>query len=300
MKQAFTLIELLIVIVILAVLAGILFPVLARAREAAHRVGCMSNFKQFGVAFVLYANDHDDVLINPSDYDKDGTGSGEQALDPYVPEQPGQTKASVYLCPSDTNVYYQTTLLGGPSNFTWKGYPTTYGMNVFLQPPNQQDPDPDQCFTPPSQQLSVSWTGPPFSNESNLFYNGFNLGSGGLSETSINLPTNTDMLFESVVEGGTANGYVGVSQRGGDFMNVKGFFQTQAEANQWYYANGAYSLQDATDPWHLGADNYLFCDTHVAVHPPDRIGYDITAHPSDNIWLVHDGREGGIPVPGGC
>jgi len=300
MKQAFTLIELLIVIVILAIIAAILFPVFARVKESAHRVGCMSNFRQFGVAFVLYANDSDDVLINPGAYDKDATDSGQQALDPYVRVPQGQTKATIYLCPSDTQVYYQNTLLGGPSQFNWKGYPTTYGMNVFLQPPNAQDPDPDRCFTPPAKQLSVSWNGPPFSSESNLFFNGTNLGAGGISETAIDLPANTDMLFESVVEGGSASGYVGVSQRGGDFMNVQGFFQTQDQANQWYVATGAYTLQQATAPWHLGVDNYLFADTHVTYRRPERLGYDISAHPLDNIWLVHDGRDGTVPTPGGC
>jgi len=300
MKQAFTLIELLIVIVIIAVLAGILFPVLARAKEAAHKAGCASNFHQFGVAFVLYGTDFDDTLINPGEYDLDSIDTGQQALDPYVAVPSGQTKASIYLCPSDTNVYFQTSLLGGPSDITWKGHPTTYGMNVFLQPPNQKDPNPDQCFTPPSQQLSVSWYGSPLSNESNLFYNGTNLGSGGISLSSVDAPSNTDLLFESVVEGGTAGGYVGVSQRGGDYMNAQGFFYTQAQANQWYVSSMAYTLQSATAPWHLGLDNYLFTDLHVKGRAPDRLGYDISANPQDNIWLLHAGRDGSTPVPGGC
>ncbi len=62
MKRAFTLIELLVVIAIIAVLAGILFPVFARAKESAKKTTCLSNMKQLGTAFGLYAADADDTV----------------------------------------------------------------------------------------------------------------------------------------------------------------------------------------------------------------------------------------------
>ncbi len=58
-KHAFTLTELLVVIAIIAVLAGLLFPVLARARESARKATCQSNLKQIGIAFQLYLSDYD-------------------------------------------------------------------------------------------------------------------------------------------------------------------------------------------------------------------------------------------------
>ncbi|MDR3709231.1 MAG: DUF1559 domain-containing protein [Capsulimonadaceae bacterium] len=59
--QAFTLIELLIVIAIIAILAAILFPVFATAREKARQTTCQSNLKQLGIAFTQYAQDYDET-----------------------------------------------------------------------------------------------------------------------------------------------------------------------------------------------------------------------------------------------
>lgn len=60
-RRGFTLIELLVVIAIIAILAAILFPVFARAKEAAKKTTCVSNIKQIGLAAQLYATDYDDT-----------------------------------------------------------------------------------------------------------------------------------------------------------------------------------------------------------------------------------------------
>jgi len=61
-KCGFTLIELLVVIAIIAILAAILFPVFAKARAKAHQTQCLSNLKQIGMAFQMYANDYNEML----------------------------------------------------------------------------------------------------------------------------------------------------------------------------------------------------------------------------------------------
>jgi len=76
-RRGFTLIELLVVIAIIAILASILFPVFARAREKARQTACLSNMKQLGMACNMYAQDYDEILPT-EDYDWDGNGNANE------------------------------------------------------------------------------------------------------------------------------------------------------------------------------------------------------------------------------
>jgi len=83
LKRGFTLIELLVVIAIIAILAAILFPVFAKAREKARQTACLSNVKQIGVAVIMYAADFDGQMPGYTYDAVDGHGWWYKKLRPY-------------------------------------------------------------------------------------------------------------------------------------------------------------------------------------------------------------------------
>ncbi len=93
--KGFTLIELLVVIAIIAILAAILFPVFARAREKARQSSCLSNVKQIALGVLMYAQDYDERLLA---YRSEGVKiSWVTLVDPYV------KNPQVWHCPSYGN-----------------------------------------------------------------------------------------------------------------------------------------------------------------------------------------------------
>ena len=96
-RRGFTLIELLVVIAIIAILAAILFPVFAKAREKARQSSCSSNLKQIGIAWSSYTQDYDETVSPFTDSGSSGgyTFNWMETLQPYV------KSIQVMKCPSN-------------------------------------------------------------------------------------------------------------------------------------------------------------------------------------------------------
>jgi len=101
MRKGFTLIELLVVIAIIAILAAILFPVFAKAREKARQTSCLSNLKQIGLAILQYTQDYDGMT--PSSGSMGGSWCRQieglnfepvGVLEPYI------KNSQIFVCPS--------------------------------------------------------------------------------------------------------------------------------------------------------------------------------------------------------
>lgn len=100
LRKGFTLIELLVVIAIIAILAAILFPVFAQAKEAAKKAACLSNMNQIALGVFLYQGDFDDVYPNSNQERPHGTGSLPYVTWTYL-IYPYTKNAEIFYDPSD-------------------------------------------------------------------------------------------------------------------------------------------------------------------------------------------------------
>ncbi len=122
-RRGFTLIELLVVIAIIAILAAILFPVFARAREKARQTSCLSNLKQLGLALRMYVQDYDETTpmmwygsMASGNYAQYGFNFRE-LLTPYIQNE------QIWRCPSRQPTF---------SNCHYDGYSWGRGANSWL------------------------------------------------------------------------------------------------------------------------------------------------------------------------
>jgi prepilin-type N-terminal cleavage/methylation domain-containing protein/prepilin-type processing-associated H-X9-DG protein len=122
-RRGFTLIELLVVIAIIAILAAILFPVFARAREKARQTSCLSNLKQLGTALQMYVQDYDSMT--PPHNDDDGSDGWRWFQFP-LRLLPYTKNTQILRCPSDQG--WTEPAVGATGR--WSSYPVSTAVPV--------------------------------------------------------------------------------------------------------------------------------------------------------------------------
>lgn len=126
MKRGFTLIELLVVIAIIAILAAILFPVFARAREKARQTSCLSNVKEIGLGILMYVQDYDERAM------LHGLPNAErwpELVEPYIKNW------QIFTCPSRAETGYSgghDSTVGYAYNYLCSGTPVHYPHTLSM------------------------------------------------------------------------------------------------------------------------------------------------------------------------
>lgn len=245
-KNGFTLIELLVVIAIIAILAAILFPVFAQAREKARQTSCLSNNKQLATAIMMYAQDYDEQYPNGLQQD--------WWMDTWVrTTQPYVKNFQVYRCPSDS--------VAVKSDFSpWGGIRVSYASNGLMQ----WDGSHWSVFG--IMGMSQSW-----------------MGTVSQSMAGVNKPADTIMLAEKHNGGNISDFGPGCMFTGVNWWDYYGEAEIPNGNNlaTTAYPNGP---DGAVTAKHSGQANFAFADGHCKSMKPSATNPDPKNHPELNMW----------------
>jgi prepilin-type N-terminal cleavage/methylation domain-containing protein/prepilin-type processing-associated H-X9-DG protein len=269
-RRGFTLIELLVVVAMIALLAALLFPVFGQARDTARKATCQSNLKQFGVAFAMYAADHDGLYPNPGGRGIAGAPSNGAAwysatrdttthrvtdsgtgIFPYL-KQRGNGGNSVWSCPN--------ALPGSGGGRFDVGQ--NYTMNDYLRGAH------------PGQAVTARGDAP--ASYYPLFHAGADpdrMGAG---------PADLILLFEAVQ-----------TATGGSNRNGSVFFSTGPGRY------GSLGLPvGAPEEYHGGGSMFLFCDGHAKRLQPTLTWTPATQHSLERLNPAYARAMPGAPRTG--
>lgn len=279
-RKGFTLIELLVVIAIIAILAAILFPVFAKAREKARQSSCANNMKQLALASAMYVQDFDEKF--PSGYSLETPtsilGPGVTNLDGWAAQIFSDVKSTgVYGCPDDA------------TSATAPAVKISYALNANLSGGVALATFVSTTSTVLLFEVS-GVTGDP-TNTSNVGLTGIT-GLTGLAGASGNGTPNSVATSEP----DTVAGFIDQGAlSSGDNVNVTGLYETGYFGN----VNGittpnAFDSANAGGGLHSGGANYGYIDSHVKWALPT----SISAGASNTASSTDAGTNAGTTNPG--
>ena len=238
-KRGFTLIELLVVIAIIAILAAILFPAFAKARESARRSSCSSNLKQIGMGLLQYTQEYDELMVRTSygqatgdDWSNPLRWKWMDAVYPYIKSE------EVFNCPSDGG-FGSGNFAMGPYIYNQPGVGNAGGTYTFK-------------FGSYAMNTTVNNPRADLGNR-----NGPNWNGGDTALASIQDPAGTLWIADKEGDGSVYTAYRFIGNVA-TYSNDTG--QAGPKSRLIFSSSGVGAAIAAR---HLETANVLFCDGHV-------------------------------------
>ncbi|MDX1932042.1 MAG: DUF1559 domain-containing protein [Capsulimonadales bacterium] len=264
LEAGFTLIELLVVIAIIAILAAILFPVFAQAREKARQTSCLSNIKQLALGHLMYAQDYDERLV--TSWARGLIGHFDWNIQPYL------KSTKILLCPSRSVSPSSLATVCGPGS--------DYG-DYYLRPGERDNPTDEPIIWGYGFNNGVTWND-----------------DRGLTQAQTFDAPNANEVYSIVVGGRTVSTTVHPRpQIGVPLASVASPAMCLMEGDTFELPRMSLQLEGLRpSPWPGFNDGPCFRATHAS-QPVHSGGNNFSFVDGHAKWYRYDGRPTGFGQP---